>query len=106
MVRTPRRVTGEGTFTPWVFRHVVSWFRAFTTFAGSEDPALAALPLPLPGEELPQAASVSTRSMARPTAASRPVRRLFLVKGIPFLSLVRGPAPCGPPRCDSSAERR
>jgi hypothetical protein len=49
---------------------------------------------------------VSTRSMARPTAASRPVRRLFLVKGIPFLSLVRGPARCGPPRCDSSAERR
>ena len=33
MGRAPRRVTGEGTFTPWVLGHVVSWFRAFTTAA-------------------------------------------------------------------------
>jgi hypothetical protein len=104
VVRTPRRVTGEGTFTPCTLRQVVSWFRAFRTAAGGEDPALAVLPLL--GEELPQAASVSTRSMARLTAASRPGRRLFLVKGVPFRSLVRGPTRCGPPRCDSSAERR
>lgn len=109
VVRTPRRVTGDGTFTPWALRQVVSWFRAFTTAAGGEDPAPAVLPLlpvPPPPGELPQAASENARSMARLTAASRPGRRLFLVKGIPFLSLVRGPARCGPPRCDSSAERR
>jgi hypothetical protein len=76
VVRRPRRVMGEGTFTPCVLRHEVSWFRAFMTAAGVEAAALAwlvlaLLPLPLP-EEPPQAASVSARSMARPAAANGP----------------------------------
>ena len=86
VVRTPRRVTGEGTFTPWALRHVVSRFRAFTTAAGGEAAAAALAWLPL-AEELPHAAGVSAGSMARLTAASRPCRRLFLVKAVPFLSL-------------------
>jgi DNA-binding response OmpR family regulator len=95
VVRRPRRVMGEATFTPCVLRHEVSWFRAFMTAAGVEAAALAWLGLlPLPGE-LPQAASVNMRSMATPAAASRPGRRLFLVKGFPSYPWSGGPRGAG-----------
>jgi hypothetical protein len=90
-----RRVTGEDTVTPCARRHVLSWFRAVTTAADAEVEPLALLPPPEELLEELHAASVSTRSMARLTAASRPCRRLFLVKAVPFLSLGAGPRDAG-----------